>query len=157
MDILHVVPNSAELLYSHMRFSVIHCFHAYDTMHCTMALVLIMEKMLLRIPEQMSSSLCWRRCRWMWCKTTGSRILRDSEGRDTKDERGGVENESTVCTLGSPVQLLLYLQGHKTLCINLHFGLTGEEEEAALNCASNRLQFDHIHRLANVHCAGHAP
>lgn len=46
----------------------------------TMELVLIMEKMLLRIPEQMSSSLCWRRCRWMWCKTTGSRMLRDSGG-----------------------------------------------------------------------------
>lgn len=35
--------------------------------------------------------------------------------------------------------------------------LTGEEEEAALNCASNRLQLDHIHGLTNVHCAGHAP
>lgn len=45
-----------------------------------MELVLIMEKMLPRIPEQISSSLCWRRCRWMWCRTTGSKILRDSEG-----------------------------------------------------------------------------
>lgn len=35
--------------------------------------------------------------------------------------------------------------------------LTREVEEATLNCASNGLQFDHIHRLANVHGAGHAP
>lgn len=33
------------------------------TLRNTMELVLMMEKMLLRIPEQMSSSLCWRRCR----------------------------------------------------------------------------------------------
>lgn len=46
-----------------------------------------MEKMLLRIPEQMSSSLCWRRCRWMWCKTTGSKILRDSEEKHKTAER----------------------------------------------------------------------
>lgn len=38
-----------------------------------------MEKMLLKIPEQMSSSFCWRRWRWMWCKTTGRRILLDSK------------------------------------------------------------------------------
>lgn len=85
-----------------MGFSVIYILHAYDTMHCTMALVLIMEKMLLRIPEQMSSSLCWRRCRWMWCKTTGSRILRDSEGRDKEEERREDENEMNIrftCTV----------------------------------------------------------
>ena len=40
---------------------------------------------------------------------------------------------------------------------NLHICLTGEEEEAALNRTSNGLQFDYIHRLANVNCAGHAP
>lgn len=36
-------------------------------------------------------------------------------------------------------------------------GLTGEEEEAALDCASDGLQFDHVHGLADVHGAGHAP
>lgn len=56
-------------------------------MYCTIELVLIIEKMLLRIPEQMSSSLCWRRCRWMWCRTTGSRILRDSEETDREGNK----------------------------------------------------------------------
>lgn len=35
--------------------------------------------------------------------------------------------------------------------------LTREEEEAALDCTSDGLQFDHIHGLTNVHRAGHAP
>ena len=51
----------------------------WNTKYFTIELVLIIEKMLVRIPEQMSSSLCWRRCRWIWCRTTGSKILRDSE------------------------------------------------------------------------------
>ena len=48
----------------------------------TTELVLMVEKMLVRMPEQRSSSLCWRRCRWMWWRMTGSRMLRDSAGRD---------------------------------------------------------------------------
>lgn len=61
----------------------------------TIELVLIMEKMLLRIPEQMSSSLCWRRCRWMWCKTTGSKILRDSEEREKENKRSKQSEDDT--------------------------------------------------------------
>ena len=41
--------------------------------------------------------------------------------------------------------------------VTLHICLTGEEEEAALDRASYGLQFDYIHRLADVHGAGHAP
>lgn len=37
-----------------------------------------MEKMLPRIPEQISSSFCCLRWRWMWWRTTGSRMRRDS-------------------------------------------------------------------------------
>lgn len=47
----------------------------------TKELVLIMEKILLRIPEQISSSFCCLRWRWMWWRTTGSRMRRDSEWR----------------------------------------------------------------------------
>lgn len=61
--------------------------YAQRTGICTIELVLIIEKMLPRIPEQMSSSLCWRRCRWMWCKTTGNNILRDSGKRGKKRRR----------------------------------------------------------------------
>lgn len=35
--------------------------------------------------------------------------------------------------------------------------LTREEEEAALHCASDGLQLDHVHGLADIHRAGHAP
>lgn len=35
--------------------------------------------------------------------------------------------------------------------------LTGKEKQAALNRASDGLQFDYVHGLADVHCAGHAP
>ena len=52
-----------------------------------MALVLMIEKMLARIPEQISSSLCWRRWRWMWWRTTGSRMLRDSGWRRRRRRR----------------------------------------------------------------------
>lgn len=65
--------------------------------------------------------------------------------------------KSTVCTLDLHIWLFWYLQRKITLCINIHVCLTREEEEAALNCTSNGLQFDYIHRLANVHSAGHAP
>lgn len=56
---------------------------SFDDVHidwsvCTNELLLIMEKMLLRIPEQIRSSFCCRRCRWMWWRTTGRRILLDS-------------------------------------------------------------------------------
>lgn len=51
---------------------------------CTSELLLIMEKMLLRIPEQMRSSFCCLRCRWIWCRTTGSKILLDSVDRYKK-------------------------------------------------------------------------
>lgn len=50
----------------------------------TRELVLTMEKMLPRIPEQMSSSFCCRRWRWMWWRTTGSRMRRDSGRENTK-------------------------------------------------------------------------
>lgn len=50
----------------------------------TRELVLTMEKMLPRIPEQMSSSFCCLRWRWIWWRTTGSRMRRDSEGENTK-------------------------------------------------------------------------
>lgn len=51
---------------------------------CTSELLLIIEKMLLRIPEQMRSSFCCLRCRWIWCRTTGSRILLDSVDKETQ-------------------------------------------------------------------------
>ena len=37
------------------------------------------------------------------------------------------------------------------------FSLTGEVEEAALHGAGDGLQLDHVHGLADVHRAGHAP
>jgi len=52
----------------------------------TKELVLIMEKILLRIPEQISSSFCCRRWRWMWWRTTGSKMRRDSERRKIRSQ-----------------------------------------------------------------------
>lgn len=45
----------------------------------------------------------------------------------------------------------------KTKRDELSHCLTGEEEEAALHRASDGLQLDHVHGLADVHRAGHAP
>ena len=65
------------------------CIHSVYSIQCrfsinsTRELVLMMEKIELRIPEQIRSSFCWRRWRWIWCNTTGSRILRDSAHRHT--------------------------------------------------------------------------
>lgn len=50
----------------------------------TSELVLMIENIELSIPEQMRSSFCCLKCRWMWCRTTGSRILRDSEGTQNR-------------------------------------------------------------------------
>lgn len=50
----------------------------------TRELVLTMEKMLPRIPEQISSSFCCLRWRWIWWRTTGSRMRRDSGRENTK-------------------------------------------------------------------------
>lgn len=50
----------------------------------TSELVLMIENIELSIPEQMRSSFCCLKCRWMWWRTTGSRILRDSEGTQNR-------------------------------------------------------------------------
>lgn len=63
------------------------CFECVCACVCvcvTSELVLMIENIELSIPEQMRSSFCCLKCRWMWCRTTGSRILRDSEGTQNR-------------------------------------------------------------------------
>lgn len=75
-------------------------------------------------------------------------MLRDSEGTEGEEKRRmrikGSHRSLFCCQENEP--------SRKTLRVCL----TREEEEAALDRASDGLQFDYVHRLADVHRAGHA-
>lgn len=72
-------------------------------------------------------------------------MLRDSERVEEKQPRRRVGEYSNQ----------FHVQKQKSM--NFSCRLTREEEEAALHCASDGLQLDHVHGLADIHRAGHAP